>query len=41
MILVASHDWRGVQKALRVLEANGFWQLPKRREVYGERWQPR
>ena len=31
----------GVQKALRVLEAKGYWQLPKRRGVYGESWQPR
>ena len=31
----------GVQKALRLLEAKGYWQLPERRGVYGERWQPR
>ncbi|HEY4697754.1 MAG TPA: IS4 family transposase [Gallionella sp.] len=31
----------GVQKALRVLEAKGYWQLPQRRGVYGESWQPR
>ena len=31
----------GVQKALRVLETKGYWRLPKRRGVYGERWQPR
>ena len=31
----------GVQKALRVLETKGYWRLPKRREVYAERWQPR
>src|SRR3972149_8545864 len=31
----------GVQKALRVLEAKGYWRLPQRRGVYGERWQPR
>jgi len=30
-----------VQKALRVLETKGYWRLPKRRGVYGERWQPR
>ena len=27
----------GVQKALRLLEAKGYWQLPERRGVYGER----
>lgn len=31
----------GVQKALRVLEAKGYWQLAKLRGVYGKRWQPR
>lgn len=31
----------GVQKALRVLEAKGYWKLAKRRGVYGESWQPR
>lgn len=31
----------GVQKALRMLEAKGYWQLPERRGVYGQRWQPR
>jgi hypothetical protein len=31
----------GVQKALRVLEAKGYWRLAKRRGVYGESWQPR
>ena len=31
----------GVQKALRVLEAKGYWKLAKRRGVYGKRWQPR
>lgn len=31
----------GVQKALRVLEAKGYWRLPKLRGVYGESWQPR
>lgn len=31
----------GVQKALRVLEAKGYWRLPQRRGVYGESWQPR
>ncbi len=40
-------DWRGkprlagVQKALRVLEEKGYWKLPKRRGVYGKKWQPR
>lgn len=31
----------GVQKALRVLESKGYWRLPRRREVYAGRWQPR
>jgi hypothetical protein len=31
----------GVQKALRVLEAKGYWKLPKRRGLYGKKWQPR
>ena len=31
----------GVQKALRVLEAKGYWKLAKLRGVYGESWQPR
>lgn len=31
----------GVQKALRVLEVKGYWRLPERCGVYGERWQPR
>jgi len=31
----------GVQKALRVLEAKGYWRLAKLRGVYGKSWQPR
>src|SRR3972149_6969272 len=31
----------GVQKALRVLEAKGYWQLPQRRGGYGEGGEPR
>src|SRR3990170_3205056 len=31
----------GVQKALRVLAAKGYWQLAKLRGVYGKSWQPR
>ena len=31
----------GVQKALRVLEAKGYWKLPQPRGRYGESWQPR
>jgi hypothetical protein len=31
----------GVQKALRVLEAKGYWKLAKRHGVYGESWQAR
>jgi hypothetical protein len=31
----------GVQKALRVLEAKGYWRLPKPRGMYGASWQPR
>jgi len=31
----------GVQKALRVLEVQGYWTLPERRGVVQERWQPR
>jgi hypothetical protein len=31
----------GVQKALRVLEAKGYWQLPKPRWAYRRSWQPR
>lgn len=31
----------GVQKALRVLEAKGYWRLPKARGRYGGSWRPR